>query len=561
MGTLRGFVLYGQSHSYRTEVFVKANILIDQAGHARLADFGLLTIISDPRYLLSSSSHSHGGTVRWMSPERIAPEQFGFKNSRPTISSDCYALGMVIYETISGNFPFHKDRDASVSMKVMQGKRPSRGAKITKSLWEMLERCWAFAPSNRPSIEDVHRCVEMMSNFPEPLSPGADDAADEDGDNWDAATTSSGGDSLDFYATGDRVQLPQTHSLHDHHSRRTPPPSRRMSSPLYLVNMDSSLSRSGNKRTYTPDSPPPALDQNKRQRVTLDSSATDDRVQLPPIHSLRDPYADSGRASPPTGQMGGGMPYPAQPQYDYSSRSPSITPYVGPESMGTRGSPIRTQRRPPKYGPYPPYGVGGNIRDPSWTQGMNQSSITHTYPTNAGSTTPTHSPAFVEGMASNLMSPGFLYLPRYVEDPKIGLSNLDTSAPYTFTSNRPLPPSASTSSSSSSTMTSPLQLPFPKNPAPNDRPDFNFRHHSTNGAELTLHGGAAHISAAGNDERYRMTTQRRPTSGPDPQAFPIIPPLNNTETTSPDRENSKTGPYHYTSHNNNVSRRATNSRS
>ena len=76
-----------------------------------------------------------------MSPERIAPERFGFENGRPTIPSDCYALGMVIYETISGNIPFHKDMDLTVSMKVVKGKRPPRGAKFTEDLWGMLGQC------------------------------------------------------------------------------------------------------------------------------------------------------------------------------------------------------------------------------------------------------------------------------------------------------------------------------------------------------------------------------------------------------------------------------------
>ena len=313
--------------------------------------------------------------------------------------------------------------------------------------------------------------------------------------------------------------------------------------------------------------PSPSLSSSQSQ--PLASPISPSHVSQYPDQNMSHRYPATRDAN---GQMGGGMPYPAQPQHDYSSRSPSITSYAGPESMDTRASPIHTQQRLPKYGPYSPYDVEGNVRDPSWTQGMNQSSITHADPMNAGSTTPTHSPAFVEGTASNLTSPEIPYLPRYVEDQKMGLPNLDTSAPYTFTSNRPLSPSASTTSSSSSTMTSPFQFPFPENPVPNDRSDFNFRRHSTNGAELTLHGGTAHISVMGNDERYRMATQRRPTNGPDPQAFPIIPPFNNnnTETTSPDRENSEAEPYHYASHNNNnnssnnnhnVSRRATNSRS
>ena len=39
-----------------------------------------------------------GGTFRWMSPELLYKAGFGAKDSRPTMQSDCYALGMVIYE-------------------------------------------------------------------------------------------------------------------------------------------------------------------------------------------------------------------------------------------------------------------------------------------------------------------------------------------------------------------------------------------------------------------------------------------------------------------------------
>ena len=47
---------------------------------------------------ISLISYVPGGTVRWMSPERLLPEMFGFDNSRPTKQSDCYEFGMVIYE-------------------------------------------------------------------------------------------------------------------------------------------------------------------------------------------------------------------------------------------------------------------------------------------------------------------------------------------------------------------------------------------------------------------------------------------------------------------------------
>jgi len=46
-------------------------------------------------------SFTGGGTYRWMSPELLDPERFGIplvEGDRPTRQSDCYALGMVIYE-------------------------------------------------------------------------------------------------------------------------------------------------------------------------------------------------------------------------------------------------------------------------------------------------------------------------------------------------------------------------------------------------------------------------------------------------------------------------------
>ena len=43
-------------------------------------------------------SFTAGGTYRWMSPELLDPEQFGASDVRPTKKSDCYALGMVVYE-------------------------------------------------------------------------------------------------------------------------------------------------------------------------------------------------------------------------------------------------------------------------------------------------------------------------------------------------------------------------------------------------------------------------------------------------------------------------------
>ena len=146
------------------------NILIDKTGTARLADFGLLTVISEPTNHFASSSHAHGGTARWMSPELIDPEEFGFEKYRPTKASDCYALGMVIYEIISGHLPFHEYTDLTVFVKVLKGTRPRRGRGFTSNLWKMLELCWKPQPDARPDIKDVLLCLQQVLNPPEPES-------------------------------------------------------------------------------------------------------------------------------------------------------------------------------------------------------------------------------------------------------------------------------------------------------------------------------------------------------------------------------------------------------
>jgi hypothetical protein len=168
MGISKGCGFDGQNHSHLTDVPIKTSILIDQTGHVRLAVFGPPMIVRDPTNVLTLTTYPQDSSARWMSPELIDPQQFGLQHSHPTRSSDCYALAMVIYETISGNVPFHEDADLTVFVKVLQGRHPPRGTKFREDLWEMLGRCWESQPSSRPSIGDVLQYLEVLSNSSEP---------------------------------------------------------------------------------------------------------------------------------------------------------------------------------------------------------------------------------------------------------------------------------------------------------------------------------------------------------------------------------------------------------
>jgi hypothetical protein len=111
-----------------------------------------------------------------MSPELFCPKKFGLEDDRRTKRSDCYALGMVVYEVLSGQAPFSDCGIYDVVVNVSGGERPGRprgteGKWFTNAIWRILEHCWMPKPEDRPTIEDVLRCLEEMSRFWMPLSP------------------------------------------------------------------------------------------------------------------------------------------------------------------------------------------------------------------------------------------------------------------------------------------------------------------------------------------------------------------------------------------------------
>ena len=130
-----------------------------------------------------------------MSPELLDPDQFGFKDGRPTKASDCYALGMVIYEVLAGQAPFTPYKDFIVMRKVIEGERPGRpegaeGAWFTDYLWEILQICWDTQPGARPSIEVVLECLKRVSRTWKPPSPQLNEDVEMDEDDWDLTTVS-----------------------------------------------------------------------------------------------------------------------------------------------------------------------------------------------------------------------------------------------------------------------------------------------------------------------------------------------------------------------------------
>lgn len=90
------------------------NILITPAGRTLVTDFGISRAITDASMTVTGTTI---GSVHYFSPEQAAGEEVG-------PPSDIYALGIVLYEMLSGRRPFQADSAAGVALKRLNEPAP-----------------------------------------------------------------------------------------------------------------------------------------------------------------------------------------------------------------------------------------------------------------------------------------------------------------------------------------------------------------------------------------------------------------------------------------------------
>lgn len=125
------------------------NILVDQEGNIKVTDFGIATSLSATSY---TKTNSVIGTVHYISPEQA-------RGGTATKKSDIYALGIVLYELLTGELPFSGESAVSIALKHLQTETPSVRSfdgTIPQSLENVVLKATAKNPSHRYS------CVEEM---------------------------------------------------------------------------------------------------------------------------------------------------------------------------------------------------------------------------------------------------------------------------------------------------------------------------------------------------------------------------------------------------------------
>ena len=97
-----------------------------------------------------------------MAPEILHPTKFGLEKEVSSKEGDVYALGMTVYQVLTGQIPFHPKREFEVIFAVVDGERPPKPENaeeigMTETVWELLGECWKEDRVERPIVSEILR--------------------------------------------------------------------------------------------------------------------------------------------------------------------------------------------------------------------------------------------------------------------------------------------------------------------------------------------------------------------------------------------------------------------
>lgn len=126
------------------------NILMDQAGVVKIADFGIAIALSETSL---TQTNSMLGSVHYLSPEQA-------RGSMATKQSDIYALGIILYEMITGSVPFDGESAVTIALKHFQDEMPSVKG-FDPEVPQALENIVMHATAKEPA--DRYKTAEEMA--------------------------------------------------------------------------------------------------------------------------------------------------------------------------------------------------------------------------------------------------------------------------------------------------------------------------------------------------------------------------------------------------------------
>eukprot|EP00898_Chlorokybus_atmophyticus_P005628 jgi/Chlat1/6066/Chrsp4S06345 len=133
------------------------NVLISEAGHLKIADFGLSKLLSFNNLNEKYEMTGETGSYRYMAPEVYRHEAY-------TKSVDVYSFGIILYELFEGAPAFQYQTAATVAEgAATQDLRP----KFTDRFYpdgckELVSACWDGDPTKRPTFAEIITRLERL---------------------------------------------------------------------------------------------------------------------------------------------------------------------------------------------------------------------------------------------------------------------------------------------------------------------------------------------------------------------------------------------------------------
>ena len=164
---------YAHSHGIVHRDVKPANILLPRPDWPLLADFGLIKLMDHPEGITRPGMSI--GTPAYFSPEQATGENIDHR-------SDIYALGVVLYELLTGHIPFEAKSPMDMMVRKLQEPPPPLcrlNPRITPQLEAVILRALARDPAARHSTMEAF--VNDLSRLPgatgRAISPTSQDVA------------------------------------------------------------------------------------------------------------------------------------------------------------------------------------------------------------------------------------------------------------------------------------------------------------------------------------------------------------------------------------------------
>ncbi len=135
------------------------NILINEEGVVKITDFGIAIALSETSI---TQTNSMLGSVHYLSPEQA-------RGSMATNQSDIYAIGIILYEMLTGKVPFDGESAVTIALKHFQDEIPSiriYDKNVPQSLENVVLKATAKEQADRYKTAD-----EMREDLSTTLSP------------------------------------------------------------------------------------------------------------------------------------------------------------------------------------------------------------------------------------------------------------------------------------------------------------------------------------------------------------------------------------------------------